>query len=201
MHETIDEQGAWLRRVVMGFNAYHAVPTNAETLSDFRHNVADLWRRTLRRRGQKGAVTWDRMTVLTNRWLPRPRITTLGPTNVSPSNTQGGSPVREYRPPGSVRGASGNVCPYRDSARKTHQPKFSAAPTRIRDNRKTVLARRDYRNLALSGMRRCFAGLPVVIPQATVSSDVPSRARKGNRLPSHRNIQCRSRTPASGGAH
>jgi hypothetical protein len=38
----------------MGFNAYHAVPTNAVTLSDFRHNVADLWRRTLRRRGQKG---------------------------------------------------------------------------------------------------------------------------------------------------
>jgi RNA-directed DNA polymerase len=54
MHETIDEQGAWLRRVVMGFNAYHAVPTNAAALSDFRHNVADLWRRTLRRRGQKG---------------------------------------------------------------------------------------------------------------------------------------------------
>jgi len=74
MHETIDEQGACLRRVVMGFNAYHAVPTNAATLSDFRHNVADLWRRTLRRRGQKGAVTWERMTVLANRWLPTPRI-------------------------------------------------------------------------------------------------------------------------------
>jgi RNA-directed DNA polymerase len=70
MHETIDEQGAWLRRVVMGFNAYHAVPTNAVTLLDFRHNVADLWRRTLRRRGQKGAGTWERLTVLINRWLP-----------------------------------------------------------------------------------------------------------------------------------
>ena len=74
MHETIDEQGAWLQRVVMGFNAYHAIPTNAATLSDFRHNVADLWRRTLRRRGQKGAVTWERMTVLANRWLSTPRI-------------------------------------------------------------------------------------------------------------------------------
>ena len=75
MHETIDEQGAWLQRVVMGFNAYHAVPTNAAALSDFCHNVADLWRRTLRRRGQRGAVTWERMTVLTKRWLPTPRIT------------------------------------------------------------------------------------------------------------------------------
>ena len=54
MHGTIDEQGAWLRRVVMGFNAYHGVPTNAGALADFRHNVADMWRRALRRRGQIG---------------------------------------------------------------------------------------------------------------------------------------------------
>jgi RNA-directed DNA polymerase len=75
MHETIDEQGAWLRRVVMGFNAYHAVPTNSAALGDFRFNVTNIWRRTLCWRGQKGKVTWERMTVLQNRWLPRPRIT------------------------------------------------------------------------------------------------------------------------------
>jgi hypothetical protein len=75
MHETIDEQGAWLRRVLMGFNAYHAVPTNAVALWDFRFNVANIWRRSLNRRGQKGKVTWERMAVLQNRWLPRPRIT------------------------------------------------------------------------------------------------------------------------------
>ena len=75
MHQTIDEQGAWLRRVVMGFNAYHAVPTNSAALGDFRFNVTNLWRRTLNWRGQKGTVTWQRMTVLQNRWLPKPRIT------------------------------------------------------------------------------------------------------------------------------
>ncbi len=75
MHESIDEQGAWLRRIVMGFNAYHAVPTNAVALWDFRYNITNLWKRTLRWRGQKGAVTWKRMTVLQNRWLPKPRIT------------------------------------------------------------------------------------------------------------------------------
>jgi group II intron reverse transcriptase/maturase len=74
MHETIDRQGAWLRRVVMGFNAYHAVPTNFVALADFRYHVTDLWRRTLRWRGQKGKITWRRMTVLQDRWLPRPRI-------------------------------------------------------------------------------------------------------------------------------
>src|SRR5271157_2072925 len=40
----------------------------------------------------------------------------LGRANASPSNTQGGSPVRESRPPGSVRGAFSNGCPYRDRA-------------------------------------------------------------------------------------
>jgi RNA-directed DNA polymerase len=75
MHETIDAQGAWLRRVVMGFNAYHAVPTNSVALWDFRFNVTNLWRRTLCWRGQKGKVTWKRMTVLQDRWLPKPRIT------------------------------------------------------------------------------------------------------------------------------
>ena len=75
MHETIDAQGAWLRRVLVGFNAYHAVPTNAVALWDFRYNVTDLWRRTLCWRSQKGKVTWARMNVLQQRWLPRPRIT------------------------------------------------------------------------------------------------------------------------------
>jgi hypothetical protein len=75
MHEALDEQGAWLRRVVQGFYAYHAVPTNAAALRDFRYNVTNLWRRTLRWRSQRGAVTWERMTVLQERWLPKPRIT------------------------------------------------------------------------------------------------------------------------------
>jgi RNA-directed DNA polymerase len=75
MHETIDQQGVWLRQVVMGFNAYHAVPTNLVALADFRYHVTNLWRRTLRWRGQKGKITWRRMAVLQDRWLPRPRIT------------------------------------------------------------------------------------------------------------------------------
>lgn len=75
MHQTIDQQGAWLRLVLRGFYGYHAVPTNSVALWDFRYNVTDLWRRALRRRGQKHGVTWKRMTGLQDRWLPRPRIT------------------------------------------------------------------------------------------------------------------------------
>jgi hypothetical protein len=38
-----------------------------------------------------------------------------GPAFASPSNTRGGSPVRESRPPGSVRGVRSNAHPYRDT--------------------------------------------------------------------------------------
>jgi len=75
MHGTVDQQGAWLRSVLRGFYEYHAVPTNSVALWDFRFNVTDIWRRSLRRRGQKHGVTWERMTELQERWLPRPRIT------------------------------------------------------------------------------------------------------------------------------
>jgi hypothetical protein len=91
-HEPIPEQGRWLKQVVTGFFAYHAVPTNSRALGAFRHYVTDLWRRTLRRRSQKDGMT----------------------CNALPSLTQGGSPVRELRTLGSVRGVSGNRYPYRD---------------------------------------------------------------------------------------
>jgi RNA-directed DNA polymerase len=74
MHEPIPEQGRWLKQVVTGFFAYHAVPTNARTLCAFRHYVTDLWRRTLRRRGQKDGMTWERIRKIADAWLPQPRI-------------------------------------------------------------------------------------------------------------------------------
>ena len=74
MHASIPEQGAWLRSVVMGFFAYHAVPTNQRGLSAFRYHVVELWRKSLRRRSQKTKLTWERMTQLVNDWLPIPRI-------------------------------------------------------------------------------------------------------------------------------
>ncbi len=37
-----------------------------------------------------------------------------GQTKGLPPNTRGGGPVRELRPPGSVRGVSSNGYPYRD---------------------------------------------------------------------------------------
>ena len=38
-HQPIPEQGKWLRQVVAGFFAYHAVPTNGRALGAFRYHV------------------------------------------------------------------------------------------------------------------------------------------------------------------
>lgn len=74
MHWPIPEQGRWLRQVVTGFFAYHAVPTNGRALGAFRYHVTNLWRRLLRRRSQKDHTTWVQVTKLADDWLPRPRI-------------------------------------------------------------------------------------------------------------------------------
>ena len=73
-HLSIPEQGKWLGQVVSGFFAYHAVPTNCYALAAFHHHVADLWRRSLRRRSQKDRTTWERLLQLTDAFLPQPRI-------------------------------------------------------------------------------------------------------------------------------
>ena len=74
MNDPIPVQGKWLRQVVRGYFAYHAVPTNSRALRAFRYHVVDLWRRALRRRSQKDHMTWERIERIANTWLPKPRI-------------------------------------------------------------------------------------------------------------------------------
>jgi hypothetical protein len=73
-HLSIPEQGKWLRQVVIGYFAYHAVPTNSRRISAFRYYVVNLWRQALRRRSQKDRTTWERIMRIASDWLPAPRI-------------------------------------------------------------------------------------------------------------------------------
>jgi RNA-directed DNA polymerase len=73
-HQPIPRQGEWLRQVITGWNVYHAVPTNIRALRTFRDRVMELWRRSLRRRGQRDKTTWQRITRLADDYLPKPRI-------------------------------------------------------------------------------------------------------------------------------
>src|SRR5882672_6329186 len=74
MLQPISEQGRWLKLVITGYYAYHAVPTNSRSLGALRDHVVRLWGRTLRRRSQKRALTWERMGKVADEWLPQPRI-------------------------------------------------------------------------------------------------------------------------------
>ncbi len=76
-HQAIDEQGRWLKQVVTGFFAYHAVPTNSRTLVVFHNQVANLWRRALRRRGSRDRTTWARMEKIANDCVQPGRSSTL----------------------------------------------------------------------------------------------------------------------------
>jgi group II intron reverse transcriptase/maturase len=71
-HHSIAQQGQWLRQVVQGFYAYHAVPGNGRATTAFRFHVTNLWWDALERRGQRSRVTWTRAERLFTAWLPRP---------------------------------------------------------------------------------------------------------------------------------
>jgi hypothetical protein len=117
---------AWAGRHRLLRFAYHAVPSNLGALVAFHHYVTGLWRRTLRRRSQKDRANWSDMTRLVSQWLPQPRIQHPCLINASPSNTQGGSRMRESRTYGFVPGARSDMRPYRDTHDQEHEPAFPA---------------------------------------------------------------------------
>ena len=115
MHQAISEQGRWLKAVVTGYFAYHAVPTHSRALGAFRHHVTGLWLRTLRRRSQRDRLTPERMAKI---------------ADDLPSNTQGRRRMPELGTYGSVRGVPSNGHPYRDQ--NTPARSISSAARRIR---------------------------------------------------------------------
>lgn len=69
MHQTIREQGEYLRSVLRGYDRYHGVPMNHAALQTFRRAVLRLWRHTLHRRSQK-YIKLSRMMQLATVWFP-----------------------------------------------------------------------------------------------------------------------------------
>jgi group II intron reverse transcriptase/maturase len=106
-HLPVEVQHAWLRRVVLGHYNYYGVPCNCRALDCFHWSVTQIWHRSLQRRSQRGR--WregQRARFLKRFTLPSPRIVHPWPMErFFERHPRGGSPVREIRPPGSVRGA------------------------------------------------------------------------------------------------
>ena len=93
-HVPIPAQGAWLRSVVRGYYNYHAVPTNVMAIAHFRDELTRHWYSALKRRSQKSRLTWERMSKLARRWLPRPKNLHPWPEERFDVWTRGRSPVR-----------------------------------------------------------------------------------------------------------
>ena len=72
-HQSVPEQGKWMKSVCQGFVNYFAVPGNMPTLKSFRHEVCRIWLKRLRRRSQKGRkLTWEKYAKISNAWIPLP---------------------------------------------------------------------------------------------------------------------------------
>jgi RNA-directed DNA polymerase len=93
-HLPVEVQGKRLRAVVRGYYAYHAVPTNMRRLTSFRTEVLRAWRHALRRRGQRSAISWQRLSQLGRRWIPTPQVLHPYPWDRFDERTRGGSRVR-----------------------------------------------------------------------------------------------------------
>jgi len=72
MHDTPVSAGAWLKRVLLGYYGYFAVPGNTPVLSVFRYRLQRHWLHVLRRRSQRG-FSWRSFDKLSARWLPTPK--------------------------------------------------------------------------------------------------------------------------------
>jgi group II intron reverse transcriptase/maturase len=72
-HKPVQQQGAWLRRVVQGYFNYHAVPGNRDGLNVLRTQITRHWLRALRRRSQKHRMNWERFSQIVDHWIPHAR--------------------------------------------------------------------------------------------------------------------------------
>jgi len=94
MHEPIKLQGKWLSSVLQGHINYYGVPGNMHALGTFRTQLARLWYKTLKRRGQKNRLNWDKMSLISDLYLPKTKIIHPWPEQRFNVMTQGRSPVR-----------------------------------------------------------------------------------------------------------
>ena len=74
MHAPIKEQGEWIKTVVRGYFNYHAIPGNMHALETFKTQITRMWYRLLRRRSQKSKLNWEKMNILVQKWIPKPKI-------------------------------------------------------------------------------------------------------------------------------
>jgi RNA-directed DNA polymerase len=94
MHAPIKTTGRWLASVLTGHFRYYGVSGNFRAMVQFRYQVYCAWRQALRRRSQRGYITWERLNQIIDRWLPQPKVYHDHPLARISVITQGRSRVR-----------------------------------------------------------------------------------------------------------
>ncbi len=94
MHDRVIDTGRWVTKVLQGHVNYFSVSGNSPSLWLFYNEVRTLWIKSLRRRSQKGFISWEKFLCLTNRYFPRIRLIHPHPCYRFDARTRGRSPVR-----------------------------------------------------------------------------------------------------------
>lgn len=94
LHHPVEDQGAYLRSVLLGHFRYYGVPRNGPALSAFRDAVSWCWRQALCRRSQTSHRVRRRWTHWVAAWFPPVRICHPYPNQRLVVTTRGGSRMR-----------------------------------------------------------------------------------------------------------
>jgi len=94
MHDPIAKTGAWVKQMLQGHLNYFAVSGNDPSLWCFSNEVRKRWLRSLRRRSQKALLSWEKFTLILDRFFPPIRILHPLPCHRFDAKTRGKSPVR-----------------------------------------------------------------------------------------------------------
>jgi RNA-directed DNA polymerase len=70
LHDPIPVVGKWLGQVVQGYYNYFAVPGNLYRLDSFRGEINRIWWQVLKRRSQRGTISWERHQQLVKQYIP-----------------------------------------------------------------------------------------------------------------------------------
>lgn len=70
MHWSLPDLGQWLHSVIVGYDGYHAVPTNRHNLRIFRWEISKACLAAFRRRSDKDRTTWAWLSRRLDFWIP-----------------------------------------------------------------------------------------------------------------------------------
>ncbi len=92
-HDPIPQTGRWIKRLLQGHLNYFGVSGNQRSLWFYFNAVRRLWLHRLRRRCQRGFISWATFQRLTDRFFPRIRVTHPYPRHRFDARTRRRSPV------------------------------------------------------------------------------------------------------------